>query len=282
MSALVDLHLHTTASDGTLSPTQLIRLLSERGLRVVAVSDHDSLEGLAEARREALNHPHMTLIPGIELGTDTSQGEIHVLGYYLDEDSSELQETLVRFREGRELRAQRMVEKLRAMGFLIEWSRVAELAEGAIARPHIAQAMVEKGYVTYSYQAFDRYIGRNGPAYVERDKLTPEDAVSLIARHKGFPALAHPADVPDLDDVLQSLVPLGLVGMDVHYGLYTAEQVRRLLALCERFALIPLGGSDYHALGNPDDVEPGRVGPPMESAERLMALAGDSRLASAT
>lgn len=282
MSALVDLHLHTTASDGTLSPTQLVRLLSERGLRIVAITDHDSLEGLEEARREALSHPHVTLIPGIELGTDTPNGEIHVLGYYLDEDDPELQETLVRFREGRELRARRMVEKLRAMGFLIEWERVAELAEGAIARPHIAQAMVEKGYVAYSYQAFDRYIGRNGPAYVERDKLTPEDAVSLIARHRGLPALAHPADIPDLEEVLRSLVPLGLVGMDVHYGVYTAEQVQRLLALCEQFGLIPLGGSDYHALGNPDDVEPGRVGPPMESAERLMTRGGDTRPASAS
>ena len=281
MSALVDLHLHTTASDGTLSPTQLVRLLADKGLRIVAVTDHDSLEGLDEARREALSHPEMTLIPGIELGTDTPHGEIHVLGYYLDEESAELQETLVRFREGRELRARRMVEKLRAMGFLIEWERVAELAEGAIARPHIAQAMVEKGYVTYSYQAFDRYIGRNGPAYVERDKLTPKDAVSLISRYRGLPALAHPADIPDLDDVLRSLVPLGLVGMDVHYGVYNSDQVQRLLALCERHALIPLGGSDYHALGNPDDVEPGRVGPPMESAERLMALAGDARPASA-
>jgi hypothetical protein len=272
MSSLVDLHLHTTASDGTLSPTRLIRLLADRGLRIVAITDHDSLEGLPEAAQEAANHPGLTLIPGIELSTDVPDGEIHMLGYYMDAEDPGLQETLVRFRGGREQRAQRMVEKLRAMGFQIEWERVAELAQGAIARPHIAQAMVEKGYVAYPYEAFDRYIGRNGPAYVEREKLTPAEAVQTLVRHKGLPVIAHPADVPGLEAVVESLVAEGLVGMEVYYGDYGPDQVGRLLALCQHFNLIPLGGSDYHASGNPHEVEPGTVGPPIESAHRLMAL----------
>ena len=257
-----------------------MRLVSERGLRVVAVTDHDSLEGLDEARREVALHPGMTLIPGIELGTDTADGEIHLLGYYLDGNDPELQETLARFRDGRKLRARRMVEKLQGMGFQIEWDRVAELAKGAIARPHIAQAMVEKGYVAYPYQAFDRYIGRNGPAYVERDKLTPEDAVRLVARHGGVPAIAHPAEIPHLEVIVESLVAQGLAGLEVHYGVYTNEQVERLLGLCSQWGLIPLGGSDYHASGNPEEAQPGSVGPPMESAERLMSLAGTERPAS--
>ena len=275
MSAQADLHLHTTASDGTLPPTQLVELLAERGLRVVAITDHDSLEGLPEAEAAIARHPDMTLVPGIELSTDMPDGEVHLLGYYLRRDDEALQETLTRFRDGRETRARGMVEKLRGMGFAIEWERVAELAQGAIARPHIAQALVEKGYVTYPYEAFDRYIGRNGPAYVEREKLTPTEAVQLVVRHGGLPAVAHPLDIPDLEAVLASLVPAGLVGIEAHYGRYTHDQVDRLLGLCRRFDLLPLGGSDYHASGNPDETEPGSVGPPLENAERLMALAGE-------
>ena len=276
MPALVDLHLHTTASDGRLTPPELVRLLDQRGLRVVAITDHDSTEGLATAQEEARKHANLTLIPGVELGADVPDGEIHVLGYFLHTEDQELQGILQRFRDGRALRGRRMVEKLAELGIELDWARVEEFAQGgAIARPHIARAMVEKGYVSLPGEAFDSYIGRNGPAYVEREKLSPEDAVRLITHNGGLPVLAHPARyVLNLEETLPRLKDAGLVGMEAHYNDYTPEEVDHLLSLCQQYDLVPCGGSDYHALGIPGEIEPGTVGPPMESIERLKALLG--------
>ncbi|MBI2936358.1 MAG: PHP domain-containing protein, partial [Chloroflexi bacterium] len=167
MAAVADLHLHTTASDGRLSPARLVQLLAAKGVRYAAITDHDSTEGIAEAQAEAANFPGLTIIPGIELSTDTPEGEIHVLGLFLDWQAPQLQRALERFREDRVLRAHRMVEKLNDLGVHIQWERVRQIAGGAaIGRPHIALAMVEKGYVSLPKEAFDRYISREGPAYV--------------------------------------------------------------------------------------------------------------------
>jgi predicted metal-dependent phosphoesterase TrpH len=274
MAALVDLHLHTTASDGRLVPRQLVHLAAERGLQVISVTDHDSTEGLAEAQEEARRHPGLTLIPGIELSVDVEDGEVHLLGYFLDHQNPELQATLKAFRGSRELRGQRMVEKLASLGVHISWERVVELANGgAIGRPHIAQAMVEKGYIKQPQEAFIRYLGRNGLAYVEREKLTSAEAARLLLRHRGLPVLAHPAGIPGLEALLRSLKQEGLVGLEVFYGGYSLEQMQGLLTLAERLGLLPCGGSDYHALGTPGEPEPGSIGPPMETAHRLMELA---------
>ncbi|MBI4337425.1 MAG: PHP domain-containing protein [Chloroflexi bacterium] len=276
--AQVDLHLHTTASDGRLAPQELVRLVAQRGLKVVAITDHDSTAGLAEARAEAALHPGLTLVPGVELSTDIPSSEVHLLGYFVDEESQEFQQLLEHFRHGREVRARRMVEKLNELGIQIAWERVVELAGGgAIGRPHIAQAMVERGYVTYPQDAFARYIGRNGPAYVEREKLTPEEAVPLLIRHGGLPVLAHPIESGNGEPLLTALKQIGLVGVEVYYGHYTPEQVELLLGLANKLDLVPCGGSDYHALGTPGEVEPGMVGPPLEVAHRLLALAGGRR-----
>lgn len=252
----------------------MIQLVAKRGLRVIAVTDHDSTEGIREAQEEAATHPQLTLIPGIELSTDVPRGEVHLLGYFLDHTNPELQATLERFREGRELRARQMVEKLAGLGVHISWERVVALSKGgAIGRPHIAQAMVEQGYITFPQEAFARYIGRNGPAYVERDKLTPADAVGLLIRYGGLPVVAHPADIEGLEALLVSLKGQGLVGLEVFYAQYTPGQVRTLRALSLRLDLVPCGGSDYHALGTPGELEPGSFGPPLEAAKRLQELA---------
>ena len=278
----VDLHLHTSFSDGTLTPTQLVALCAERGLKVICISDHDSTNGLPEAFDAATAYPQMTLIPGIELSTDVPGSEIHILGYFVDHDDSSLQSILGEFRSGREDRGERMVEKLNGMGLAISWERVQQIAgDASIGRPHIAQAMVEAGYVQYPRDAFDKYLGRNGVAYVERPKLLPEDAVRLLVEHGALPVMAHPtysAAKPDregvssLPEILSELKAAGLVGMEVYYGDYTPEQVEWLRGLADDFDLIPCGGSDYHALGNPDEPEPGTVGPPMSSVESLHAL----------
>ena len=279
--AEVDLHLHTTYSDGRLTPTQLVDLVARRGLRVVAITDHDSTEGLAEALEAAKRHPTLTIIPGIELSADIPGNEVHVLGYFVNYFDTGFQQTLSEFREGRLDRGRRMVDNLEKLGISIDWERVLELSDGgAVGRPHIAQAMVEKGYITYPQEAFERYIGRNGPAYAERPKLTPGDAVRMILGVGGLPVLAHPREVDNLESVLPELTGAGLVGMEAHYGDYLPAEVEWLSGIAARDGLVTCGGSDYHALGTPGEIEPGSVGPPMEVARKLFSLAGQESGAS--
>ncbi len=270
----VDLHLHTTASDGRLTPTELIDLVAGKGLKVVALTDHDSTEGLAEALDAARNYPELRVIPGIELSTDIPGNEIHILAYFIQYGDEDLQSTLRGFREGRVDRGKKMVEKLQSIGLEIEWERVQEIAgDGSVGRPHIALAMVEKGYISEPKDAFDGYLDRNGSAYVERPKVTPVEAVELISRWGGAAVLAHPAETPGLDDIIRELKAAGLAGMEVHYAQYSPQKVRELAEIARRYDLLPCGGSDYHFLGNSNEPEPGTLGPPMEVVERLEKLA---------
>lgn len=271
---VVDLHLHTTASDGRLSPTELVRFLARRGIRAAAITDHDSTEGLDEAFKAAEETPNLTLIPGIELSADVPGSEVHILGYFMRWEDREFQETLEEFRRGRVRRAKGIVEKLAQMGLEMEWERVLELAgSGAVGRPHVALAMVEKGFVKDTREAFTRYIGRNGPAYVERMKLTPKDAIALIRKVGGAAVLAHPSWVDNLEESLKQLKEADLAGMEVYYGSYSPEMVRHFARLAEQLDLIPCGGSDYHAMGTEDESLPGDQGPPEKVVEELCARA---------
>ena len=273
MSALIDLHMHTTLSDGTLSPTELVRVLAATTLRLVAITDHDSLEGIAEAKREIANHPNLTLIPGIELSSDDGDSEVHVLGYHLDETDPELHEVLAAFHRNREGRGEIMVAKLNELGFDITWERVVEISQGGvIARPHIARALMEKGYVSEMREAFDKYIGRGMPAHIEREKMTPLEAVQLIRRFGGVPVLAHPTYTVNPPALVASLAAAGLAGMEVYYKNYDANTVAELKSLADRHNLLALGGSDYHASGESDEVAPGLVGPPEENGQRLLEM----------
>lgn len=270
MGAIVDLHLHTLASDGRLSPTELVNLVANRGLKVVAISDHDTTEGMAEANQAAGAFPDLQIIPAIELSTDIPGDEIHMLGYFLQYHDAEFQGVLRRFRAGRLERGRLMVEKLAALGKPVEWERVQAIAgDGSVGRPHIALAMVEKGYFKEPREAFYDYLGRNGLAYVEREKMTPAEGVELLARVGGAAVLAHPANLTDLDDKVAELKAAGLIGMEVHYAQYSPETVEYLLEVANRHDLIPCGGSDYHGLGNTGELLPGVLGPPMETVERL-------------
>ena len=278
MTAVADLHLHTTASDGRLNPSQLIRSVAQRGLQVVAITDHDSTAGLEEAFQAATTFSALTVIPGIELGTTIPDTEVHLLGYWIDYENPDFQTTLAHFRQGREGRARSMVEKLAALGLPVEWERVVELAQGgAIGRPHIAHAMVERGYITELQEAFKEYLGHNGLAYAEREKHTPQEAIQLLRQVGGVPVLAHPREVEGLDDVLPELVEAGLMGMEVYYKEYLAEEVEALKRRAKASGLMALGGTDYHAFGTPGEVEPGATGPPMEEVDRLLALAPSRR-----
>jgi predicted metal-dependent phosphoesterase TrpH len=278
MSATVDLHLHTLASDGRLTPTELVRLAAGQGLTTMAVTDHDTTDGLEEAFEAAKKFPGLRIIPGIELSADVPGDEVHVLGYFLDPGNPELQAELVVFREGRVDRAKTMVEKLTQLGIHVEWERVQHFAgDGAVGRPHIAMALVEAGYCKEPKDAFPEYLGRNGLAYVERAKLTPAEAVGIIRRAGGAAVLAHPAYMNDMEAGIANLAGIGLAGMEVHYAKYRDDTIRQLARLARQYELIPCGGSDYHGMGNSDEGLPGDNGPPPESVELLEAVARAGR-----
>jgi predicted metal-dependent phosphoesterase TrpH len=270
----VDLHVHSTASDGKFSPEAIISKAAGLGLKVISLTDHDSIDGIIPALKTVKIYPGLTFIPGVEISTDMPDGEAHVLGYFIDYTSRELGSTLERFRNSRLRRAQGMVSKLGALGIDIDWSRVQEIAgDGAIGRPHIAQAMLEKGYITAFQEAFKKYIGHGGPAYVEREKMTPEEAVALIVRSGGLPVLAHPFTVKEPETIVIKLKAAGLVGIEAYYKDNTAAETEATLGLAARYGLIATGGSDFHGIADSNDAMLGSVEVPMEAAERLIALA---------
>jgi hypothetical protein len=272
--ARADFHCHSTASDGRLTPAQLVDLAASRGVRVLALTDHDSTEGIAEARAAAAAHPGFLLIPGVELSTDIESDEVHVLGYFREIDDPELQARLKRFRDGRFERGRLMTEKLAALGKPIEWKRVLEIAgEASVGRPHVARALVEAGHVESIPEAFEKYIGRTGPAYVEREKMAPVEAVETLRRFGAPAVLAHPTYVKTLDTVLPQLVAAGLAGMEVYYRDYDAPTIDRLAALARAHGLLPLGGSDYHGLNNPGEREPGDIPLPDGVAKHFLERA---------
>ncbi len=283
MPVTVDLHLHTTASDGRLSPTELVEMAASKGLRTIAISDHDTTAGLAEAQRAVDRFPGMRLIPGIELSCDVPGGEVHMLGYFMDTSDAGFQQTLEVFRQGRLARGEGMVQKLDELGLHIEWERVLEIAgDASVGRPHVAQALVEAGYFSEPAEAFREYLGRNGKAYVERTKLTPPDAVKMLNDVGGVAVFAHPwferrGGEPEpeqsLIETVEELKAAGLHGMEVHYAMYDDATVDWLADLARAYDLIPCGGSDYHHSGNSREPLPGVNGPPGETVERLEAVA---------
>lgn len=270
----VDLHIHSTASDGRLSPEAIVAKAAELGLKIISLTDHDSVDGIPPAVAAAVAFPRLTFIPGVEVSTDLADGEAHILGYFIDYTSRELGSTLESFRNSRQGRAQGMVARLKNLGIDIDWRRVQAIAgDGAIGRPHIAQAMLEKGYINKFEEAFDKYIGHGGPAYVEREKMTPEEAVALIRRARGLPVLAHPFTVKDPEAMVIALKKVGLAGIEAYYKDNTAEETEATLGLAEKHGLIATGGTDYHGIGDSSEVMLGGVEVPLEAAERLIVAA---------
>jgi hypothetical protein len=275
----VDLHLHSTASDGKFPPGEIVAKAAALGLRYIALTDHDSVDGITPAVKAARAFPRLTFIPGVEVSTDVPEGEIHILGYFIDYHDKDLADTLKRFRDSRETRARGMVDKLAKLGIVIDWPRVREIAgEGAIGRPHIAQAMLEKGYIGNFKEAFDKYIGRDGPAYVEREKMTPAEAVALVLRSGGVPVLAHPFTVKNVERWVADLKMAGMVGIEAYYKDNTPEKTAATLAMAQRFGLIATGGTDYHGIENAGEVVMGGVDVPLKAAKQLIAIANNKSL----
>lgn len=281
MACRADLHCHSTASDGARSPSEVVKLAYEQGVRILALTDHDSMEGMAEARHAAERYEDFTLIAGVEMGTDIPGGEVHVLGYFVDPDHPELRATLQRLRDGRRGRGKGMVEKLRQLGLGVTWEQVQRIAgDSAVGRPHVAQALLENGCVANITEAFEKYVGRDGPAYVERVKLTPAEAVAIIERVGGVPCLAHPRDLEDLDAMLTELKAASLRALEVFYQDYDQPTLDRLLSAARRFDLLPLGGTDYHGIYGEQEPLPGQLRTPVpeESIETLLRM-GQERAA---
>jgi predicted metal-dependent phosphoesterase TrpH len=269
-----DLHLHTTASDGRLEPKEIVSLAVKVGLDVIAITDHDSIDGVRPALAAAEAFPSLMVIPGVEINTDVPHGEVHVLGYFIDYTDRKLAVALRGLRDSRRERARGMIAKLSKLGMSIEWQRVLELAQGgSIGRPHIAQALFEKGYVSSEREAFDKYIGHDGPAYVERYKLLPVEAVKLVMDAQGLPVLAHPVDISDLEELVPKLKAVSLVGIEVYYRDYSSDVIAKLLKIARQYDLIPTGGTDYHAFGDSSEVMIGGALAPPQSVDRLLALA---------
>lgn len=245
-SGRADLHTHSNASDGLLAPAGLILRAAERGLSVVALTDHDTTAGLGEAM-QAGERLGLRVVKGIELSTAVEHGQLHLLGYGIDPDDEALATTLAALRLSRESRAAKIVARLRELGMPLRSETLRPNRPGeSIGRPHIARALVDAGYVASVADAFEHFIGDDGPAYVATRRLTPEEAVRLVIEAGGLAVLAHPLSAPDHVERLPGLIAAGLAGLEVYYGEYDAEQVRQLERLASDLDVLATGGSDYH------------------------------------
>ncbi|MDF2572424.1 MAG: phnPP [Sporomusa sp.] len=247
-----DLHIHTTASDGRLSPQEVIRQAQDAGLRYIAITDHDTVGAHLELRRDGfLNNvaPKLSIIQGLEFSTDLPWHEVHILGYFIDIDNSKLRDQLEIIVRDRLRRSRTMVEKLNQLGYSIDYTRVLEFAGQAMAvgRPHVAKVLVENGYVKSVSEAFDLLLAKNGPAYVPHYKLTPEQAIRLIAQAGGIAVLAHPGLIGD-DSVVLNLIKAGIHGLEVYHPEHDQAMTSRYLAIASKYNLKITGGSDFHAI----------------------------------
>jgi predicted metal-dependent phosphoesterase TrpH len=267
----LDLHLHSTVSDGRLPPGDVVRLAHAHGVRSMALTDHDTTDGVPEAQTIAAELG-LRLIPGIELSTDLPGASIHILGLFLDYDEPEFQRQIGMFREARLTRAEQMVLALERLGVPIGLERVFEIAgEGSVGRPHVAQALFEAGHVQSIEEAFERYIGRNGPAYFEGFRLEPAAAVRLIHAIGGFAAWAHPIELDGRDwrEYVPSLIEAEIDGLEAYYSKdYGPDAPRMLLEACAAHDLVPTVGSDFHGFASMDR-PPGSVDCPSDLLERL-------------
>jgi predicted metal-dependent phosphoesterase TrpH len=269
----IDLHTHSLRSDGALTPADLVKRAAARGVRIQALSDHDTLAGVAEATA-AGRELGVRIIPATELNTESEWGDAHVLGYFVDPADAELEDRLRWLRENRGRRIELMVEKLNALGYVVELARVLEIAQGgALGRPHLAQALFEKGHVSSYDAAFDTLLAKDSPAYIARVGLDPIEAVTLVRKHGGVPSLAHPGTVVGLDELLPKLVAVGLAGIEAYYGAHTPEMTARCLDRARALDLVPTGGSDFHGRGE-HGADLGGVFVPPETIERLESRKG--------
>lgn len=257
MEGHIDLHIHTTASDGTLTPSMVVSLACQKGLKAIAITDHDTVEGNEEAITEGRERG-FKVIPGVEISCKHHLGEIHLLGYFLNWRSEVLRRKLSQLRRYREERNPEIIRKLRGMGIEITYEEVKEIAGGgSIGRPHIAQVLKEKGYVFSNQDAFDRYLKKGAPAYVPKELLPVDEAIHLIKEAEGIPVIAHPMQYRTLstygvERFVRELMALGIEGIEAFYSTHSKEDTATLLNIANKYGLLVTGGTDFHG-----DIKPG-------------------------
>ncbi|MDD4775538.1 MAG: PHP domain-containing protein [Syntrophomonas sp.] len=258
---MYDLHVHTTASDGVLTPVEIISLAAEQGLTGLSITDHDTLAGLEPAqdfiRTQGIK---LELIPGIEINTDFGQDEAHILGYFISDRDKHLADRLADIRSERIARAEKIVARLNQLGISIDMDQVRSFASGQlIGRPHIARALVALGHARTEADAFHRYIERDRPAYVPRYKISPAEAIHLIKKAGGLSVLAHPGLIKSTSKI-DAIIAMGVEGLEVYYPEHTPAQIGELSALAQRSNLLITGGSDFHGAGPESRTKLGSMG----------------------
>ncbi len=260
----IDLHLHTTASDGVKTPSEMVRYAKFKGLQAISITDHDTIGGLEEGLEEG-KKIGFEVIPGIEISAEHSPGSMHLLGYFIEIDDSLLNERLRYLQKAREERNPKMVEKLNQLGVHITYEDVLRVSGGGqVGRPHFAQVLIEKKYVKNFQEAFDRYLKKGAPAYVDKLRFTPVEAIRFIREAKGVAVLGHPNTLGlngygELERLLIDLMKAGLKGIEVYYPEHSFFEIAQYKALAEKYGLVMTGGTDYHGIEKEDlDVGVGR------------------------
>lgn len=252
----VDLHTHTNASDGTDTPSELVENARKAGLAAVAITDHDTLSGLAEGEEAAQRMGGIEFVRGVEVSTGTDQGEMHIVGLWVPKDCEPLENALAVMRSKRGERNQRILEKLATLGIHLDMDDVLHEAGGeSVGRPHIARALITKGYVKTITEAFDKYLGATGKAYLAKEVMEPEEAVRVMSGIGCSVFIAHPMLKPYppgwIDEFVKRLLPYGLCGIEAWHSEHTEADSRAVISLARRFHLCVSGGSDYHGKNKP-------------------------------
>jgi predicted metal-dependent phosphoesterase TrpH len=249
----VDLHLHTTASDGVMSPSEIVRYANSKGLKAIAITDHDTIEGLDEGLSEG-KRIGFEVIPGVEISAEYSQGSMHLLGFFIDNHHPFLNERLEYLQKARAERNPKIVEKLIKLGVEITYEEVLKASRGGqVGRPHFAQVLLEKKYVKTFQEAFDRFLKKGAPAYVDKFRFTAKEALYFINEVGGVAVLAHPntlkmEEYSELEDFVLQLMADGLKGVEVFYPEHSVLEVAKYRALAQRYGLLMTGGTDYHGI----------------------------------
>lgn len=273
---MIDLHSHTTASDGELSPTELVAFAVQHGVQALAITDHDTLAGLPEALLAAEGHPGFRLIPGIEITAHLDGArELHLLGHLVDPQAPGLLAHAEHQRVERTERMHRMVEAVCRLGLAVTFEDVlAEAAGGQLGRPHLARALLKAGYVRSMQEAFARYLGDGRPGHVKREVLSPPQAIDLIHAAGGTATLAHPGSSRMHAHDIERLAAWGLDGIEAHHADHVPSQRDHFLRLADRLGLTGTGGSDFHGPTTTPDRRPGSASTPPASMRALEARAG--------
>lgn len=269
----MDLHLHSLHSDGTMSIEEIIALSLEKGIQLISITDHDTISGVKEAEALAQGK-NIKIVPGIEINTDYKKYEVHILGYFIDINNPRLNETLEKLRDARVGRVKKIIKKLNALDISITFDDVLKEGKGeSIGRPHVALAMIKKGYGEKVSEIFDQYLEIGRPAYVERFKLTPYDAIELINGAGGIAVLAHPKLVFN-DDIVDELLP-HLDGIEIYHSEHSQEDIEHYLDKISQLDLIITGGSDCHGLGKSKGPLLGSVKVPKKYIDKFYELLGE-------